>query len=230
MAGPYNLATVQQDLFSESSEAPEGASTGWRRLALADADVRLFDQVFDAAESQRLFDALRRQAAWSQHRIRMMGKTVACPRLSAWYGDAGVEYEYSGLPLSASGWIDPLSVIRRRVEHLAGQSFNSVLLNLYRDGRDSMGWHSDDERSLGVNPVIASVSLGAVRRFKLRPRLKSAAGGQLAPAVTIDLPDGSLLLMAGATQHHWHHALPKTQRQVGERINLTFRQIQNAVS
>jgi alkylated DNA repair dioxygenase AlkB len=105
------------------------------------------------------------------------------------------------------------------VRELSGAEFNAVLLNLYRDGRDGMGWHADDEPELGRNPVIASVSLGATRRFCLRHRRRRDL------KLDLPLPHGSLLLMAGATQHHWLHALPKTQRPVGERINLTFRRV-----
>jgi alkylated DNA repair dioxygenase AlkB len=140
------------------------------------------------------------------------------PRLSAWYGDAGAVYTYSGLRLEPLPWTPVLLEIKQATERLSGTRFNSVLLNLYRDGQDSMGWHSDDEPELGPEPVIASVSLGALRRFVFQHKKRRWR-------IALDLEPGSVLLMAGATQHHWRHALPKTRRPVAPRINLTFRTI-----
>ena len=168
-----------------------------------------------------MLDRLWHEVEWSQHHVRIAGRRVPCPRLSAWYGVDGAHYAYSGhtyLPLPFSPL---LNEIRREVESATGHPFNSVLLNAYRDGRDSMGWHSDDEPELGVRPVIASVSLGATRRFRLRHRRQD-----LDP-VALDLEHGSLLVMDGDTQAHWHHAVPKTRRLVELRVNLTFRRIRN---
>jgi alkylated DNA repair dioxygenase AlkB len=139
------------------------------------------------------------------------------PRLVAWHGDPGTAYTYSGTLHEPLPWTPVLQSIRDRVQGLTGHSFNSVLLNRYRDGRDGMGWHADDERELGRDPVIASVSLGATRRFKLRHRRLREA------VATIGLAHGDLLLMAGPTQHAYVHAVPKTTRPVDERVNLTFR-------
>lgn len=166
-----------------------------------------------------LFGALLQTISWEQHFVRLFGKSVPCPRLSAWYGDAGAAYAYSGTNYEPKAWTRELSAVRRRLEDAAGCSFNSVLLNRYRSGQDSMGWHADDEPELGGQPIIASVSVGA--RRKMRFRLKSDH------RVTHDqwLDSGSLLIMAGETQHLWQHALPKTRRVDGERINLTFRRI-----
>ena len=136
------------------------------------------------------------------------------PRLTAWHGAAG--YVYSGIRLTPAAWTPPLLELKALAERLAGERFNSVLLNLYRDGRDSVSWHADNEPGLGRDPVIASLSLGAVRRFQLKHR-------RLDERLALDLPHGSCLIMAGATQHHWLHQLPKTTRPVGPRINLTFR-------
>jgi alkylated DNA repair dioxygenase AlkB len=144
------------------------------------------------------------------------------PRLTAWYGDATARYSYSGLDLTPQPWTPALLALRTQVEQATGVTFNSVLLNLYRTGQDSMGWHADDEPELGPEPVIASISLGATRRFRLRPRHSQ----QLPHApLGLDLPSGSLLVMRGTTQQHWQHAVPKTARPVGPRLNLTFRTI-----
>jgi len=141
------------------------------------------------------------------------------PRLIAWYGEPEAVYTYSGVRHVPMPFTPELAVIRARIEELSGAPFNSALANLYRDGRDGMGWHADNEAELGRNPVIASVSLGATRRFTLRHRRRKGL------TEALDLEPGSLLVMEGETQHHWLHALPKTTRPVGERINLTYRLI-----
>ena len=187
---------------------------------LPDAVVTLFPAFFDAAESDAYFAALRHATAWGQGRLTLWGKTHDEPRLTAWYGDAGKSYSYSGIVLHPQPWTPLLNEIRACVNEAAQTEFNSVLLNLYRDGRDSNGWHQDNEPALGVNPVIASVSFGAVRRFQMRHKIRKDL------KLNLDLPHGSLLLMAGATQHTWQHQIPKTAKPVGERINLTFRVIQ----
>jgi alkylated DNA repair dioxygenase AlkB len=189
------------------------------RLDLPDADVCLWPQAFSPGEADARFSALRSRIDWREEDILIFGERRRVPRLVAWHGDPGTSYTYSGTLHEPSPWTGELQTIRDRVEALTGQRYNSVLLNLYRDGRDGMGWHSDDERELGRDPVIASVSLGAPRRFCLRPR------GHRHLRSDLLLPHGSLLCMAGATQHHWEHAVPKTRRPVGERINLTFRRL-----
>jgi alkylated DNA repair dioxygenase AlkB len=151
----------------------------------------------------------------------MFGKEVPQPRLTAWYGDPAAQYTYSGLTWEPRPWTPTLLDLRRRLEAATDARFNSVLLNYYRDGRDSMGWHADNEPELGAAPAIASLSLGASRRFRLRPY----RGGLTHPSFSLDLPTGSLLLMRGPTQQHWQHELPKTARPVGPRLNLTFRWI-----
>ena len=187
-------------------------------LPLPGADL-LFDPTFlDAAEAGELLGHLMAAAAWEQRTIRLFGQDFPQPRLTAWYGDPEAQYTYSSLTWEPRPWLPALAALRQRLETATHTRYNSVLLNLYRDGGDSMGWHADDEPELGPAPVIASLSLGAVRRFRLRPR----AGLTHAP-FGIDLPAGSLLLMRGPTQQHWQHALPKTTRPVGLRLNLTFR-------
>ena len=190
------------------------------RIPIPDGELTLYPRSFSEEESVALFQALFPQTAWSQHFVTVCGRRIAAPRRSAWYGDPGATYRYSGLQLEPLPWTPTLSDVRSRVECLAGTRFNSVLANLYRTGRDSVGWHSDAEPDLGRNPVIASVSLGAVRRFVLQHK---KTGRQVA----LDLPSGSVLVMGGAIQHHWRHTLPKTSKPVGPRINLTFRTVRS---
>ena len=194
-------------------------------LLLPKADL-LFDPSFlPPREADALLVQLTTEVAWEQRAIRIFGQEIPQPRLTAWYGDPAARYAYSGLVWEPRPWTPTLAALRQQVEAATGASFNSVLLNHYRDGRDSMGWHADDEPELGPAPVIASLSLGATRRFRLRPvRSGPGAGADLAPPpLALDLPGGSLLLMRGPTQQHWQHALPKTARPVGARLNLTFR-------
>lgn len=150
----------------------------------------------------------------------MFGRQVAIPRLQAWYGDPNCTYRYSGLQLNPLPWTPDLLQLKARVEKLCQHTFNSVLLNLYRTGSDSNGWHSDDEKELGEQPVIASLSLGETRRFRLRHKYDK----DIAP-INLNLSSGSLLCMSGHSQSCWQHCIPKTARTVGPRINLTFRNI-----
>ena len=189
------------------------------RLELADADVRLWASAFPDTEASELFDELLTGIAWRQEEVLIFGQRRLVPRLVAWHGDPQAEYSYSGTPHLPSPWTPPLERIRTRISSLTGYDFNGVLLNRYRDGRDGMGWHADDEPELGRDPVIASVSLGASRRFSMRHRRRKDQRHDLV------LTHGSLLLMAGPTQHHWLHALPKTAAAAGQRINLTFRRV-----
>lgn len=188
-------------------------------LPLADAEL-LFDPAWlSLAEADALLAALRAEIAWERHRIRIFGREVDSPRLSCWIGDPGASYTYSRTRFEPRPWPASLQELRERVVEAAGERFNSVLANLYRDGADSMGWHSDDEPELGPRPIIASVSLGAPRRFLLQHRHDKTR------RLALDLPHGSLLVMRGQTQRWYRHALPRTARPVGERVNLTFRRI-----
>lgn len=174
-------------------------------------------------DDQSLLDEIVAACEWESHTISLYGRSHEVPRLTAWCGDAGVTYRYSGLTHVATGWPPALARVRGRVQELAGAEFNSVLCNLYRDGRDSMGWHSDDEPELGPEPAIASVTLGHARPFQFRPKKRDNPD---APApFAVELGSGSLLLMAGETQHNWQHAIAKTKREIGRRLNLTFRYI-----
>lgn len=183
-------------------------------LTLAGADLHFDPTWLPADEADALLDVLRTGLPWENHAVRLFGREHPAPRLSCWIGDAA--YRYSGVVRTPQAWTPPLAVLRDRLAIELGEQFNSVLANRYRDGRDAMGWHADDEPELG--PVIASVSLGATRRFLLRARTGDARRA-------VELTHGSLLVMAGATQAAYRHALPRTRRPVGERINLTFRQV-----
>lgn len=185
------------------------------------AELRWFPGYIAAAEADRLFAVLRAEIGWEQHRLRLFGRELPAPRLSCWIGDADAHYRYSGVRFEPRPWTPALAALRDRLNELLGAGFNSVLGNLYRSGADSMGWHADDEPELGPRPLIASLSLGAPRRFLLRSRDRRERAA-------IWLDHGSLLVMEGRTQQLTQHCLPKTARAVGERINLTFRQIQPA--
>lgn len=186
-------------------------------LDMENADVVLFPAFFAVEEADRLFTALSEGVAWQQDTIKLYGRVIDQPRLTAWYGDAGNSYTYSGITMKPQCWTPDLQHIRQRVESLSGVEFNSVLLNQYRNERDSVDWHSDDEPELGVNPVITSVSFGATRRFLFKRKVEPDQ------RVAVDLTHGSLLLMRGATQHFWKHKIPKSARPHEPRINLTFR-------
>lgn len=188
----------------------------WRDLpTLPGAELGLAEALF--ADPAGLFAPLRAEVPWEQHRLNIFGRAVDSPRLSCWIGDAQAVYTYSRTRFVPRPWTPLLAELRRGLQELCAQPFNSVLCNLYRDGRDHMGWHSDDEPELGPAPVIASLSFGATRRFRLRHRQDKAQGLEL------DLSPGSLLLMAGATQRNYRHALPRALRVHEPRINLTFR-------
>jgi alkylated DNA repair dioxygenase AlkB len=189
-----------------------------RQLELADADVRYQATWLPEPTADRLMRVLSGEIPWTQHRVRIFGRELPSPRLSAWIGDAGAVYVYSRVRHEPLQWTPALNELRARLHAEFGVDFNSVLANRYRDGRDSMGWHADDEPELGPRPVIASISLGATRRMRFRSR---APGSR--ESTVLDLEHGSLLWMAGGTQHNYQHAIGKTSAAVGERINLTFR-------
>ncbi len=197
-----------------------GTGTNLERLNVEDADIS-FAPNFPLPESaEDLLKALITTTPWRSESVTVWGKTHPQPRLVAWYGDPGQSYSYSGINLEPLPWTSTLLEIRGAVQDVAKEHFNSVLLNYYRDHRDSMGFHSDDERELGPTPTIASVSLGATRTFVLkhknRPDLKP---------VRIELPSGCLVIMKGETQQFWKHGIDKQAKPCGPRVNLTFRRI-----
>ncbi len=190
------------------------------KLNLPDADVEYFPDFFTKEESDRFYKSLLKNTPWQQDSIKFYGKEIPLPRLTAWFGAEDMDYSYSGIQMKPHPWTDELLEIKFRVEEIACVDFTSVLLNLYRTGSDGVSWHADDEKELGANPVIGSVSFGATRSFQLKnkenPELKAK----------LELEHGSFLLMQGETQHHWLHQVPKTSKDVQPRINLTFRIIQ----
>lgn len=173
---------------------------------------------FTKQEADALFDAFSKNIAWNQEEMKMYGKVVKFPRLTSWYGDSDRPYSFSGITLQPNPWTTELLEIKKRIEPLSDAVFNSVLLNLYRDGSDSISWHTDAEKELGKNPVIASVNFGAERTFQLRHV-------ETNERIDIPLSHGSLLIMKGELQHYWQHQIPKTKTVKTARINLTFRVI-----
>lgn len=191
-------------------------------IDLPDADLHYAPAWLSPAEAEAAFARLAAEVPWRRDHITLFGRQVAIPRLQAWYGDPGTDYRYSSLALSPLPWTPTLSALREKVEAACQCRFNSVLINYYRDGNDSVGWHRDNEPELGPRPRIASLTLGQPRRFTLRHRTRKELKHQL------ELASGSLLLMAGDTQHCWLHALPKSRRDLGPRINLSFRYLRHA--
>ena len=189
------------------------------RIILPDADVSYYTDFITEQEAKALFDRLIEETDWKEETITLFGKKYKQPRLTAWYGEKNKNYSYSGIKMTAIPFTSTLLKLKSQVEAFTKESFNSVLLNLYRDGYDSNGWHCDDEKELGINPVIASLSFGAIRVFKLKHKTDPNA------KLDIKLENGSLLVMKGETQHYWKHQIPKTRKIVAPRINLTFRTI-----
>jgi alkylated DNA repair dioxygenase AlkB len=187
------------------------------RLPMQDAEVLLYPQFFTPPESDVLLDTLTREIDWKQESIRVPGRLVPLPRLTAWYADEGKSYRWSGIVQHSLPWTQTLLEIKVRIEAAAETTFNSVLLNLYRSEQDSVSWHADDEPELG--DVIASVSFGAARQFQFKkiddPKQR----------LSVELAHGSLLVMRGDTQRNWLHRVPKTSKPHPPRINLTFRTI-----
>lgn len=186
------------------------------KFPLLDAEIYLYEDFFTKQESEDFFLDLKENISWQQRQIKFWGKLLDEPRLTAWYGDDDASYSYSGIHLKPIPWTNTLLTIKQKIENFTQEKFNSVLLNLYRNGYDSMGWHSDDERELGQNPIIGSISFGATRKFQLKHK-------KLNLSQDIELNSGSFLLMKGSTQHFWKHQIPKTKKLCSQRINLTFR-------
>lgn len=162
---------------------------------------------------------LSQRTPWTQPEIRIYGRTVSVPRRVAWYGDPEARYRYSGLLHEPLLWMPLLAEIRAQVQRHVGQPLNGALLNLYRDGQDAMGWHSDDEPELGEQPLVVSLNLGAARRFDFRRK----GIGRIEHSILLE--HGSLLVMSGPTQHHWQHQIARSRKVSEPRLNLTFRQI-----
>jgi alkylated DNA repair dioxygenase AlkB len=184
-----------------------------------DAEIMYYPHAFSFEKASELMQRLMQEVLWQQDDITLFGKTHAQPRLTALYGNEGKPYSYSGIVMPPHPWNALLTYVKEEVESITGENFTTVLLNQYRDGKDSNGWHADDEKELGRNPVIASVSFGAERFFHLKHNTNPEQ------KLKILLENGSLLLMKGTTQHFWKHQIPKTAKPIGIRINLTFRAI-----
>lgn len=195
---------------------------GFENLALQDAEIYYCANFLERSVADNTFEKLHSETPWQESTVKVFGKTHKVPRLSAFFGDAGLSYAYSGYSDSARPWIPTLLQLRELIKSQTQLAFNSVLLNLYRDGNDANGWHADNEPELGVNPIIASLSFGESRDFQLKHR-------NTKQRVDIELTAGSLLLMAGATQKNWLHCLPRRKRCVKPRINLTYRKIVDRV-
>jgi len=188
------------------------------KSSIPSKNIVYIPNLFSLTEANTYFEQLRQHVDWNQETIRLYGQAYEVPRLTAWYGDEDKSYTYSGITLHPVKWITPLLKIKKRIENISACSFNSVLLNRYRNGSDSVSWHADDEPELGPNPLIGSVSFGGTRPFQMKHKFTDERREIL-------LQHGSYLFMKGSTQHHYLHKIPKTKRAVGERINLTFRQI-----
>jgi alkylated DNA repair dioxygenase AlkB len=209
-------------LFESHSPGDKSGSRSSSRelLALSGAELHYYPHFHDADRARHLLDIFLEQVPWRQDRIRIAGKLLDVPRLQAWYGDKGSGYGYSGISLAPLPWTSTLQQIREELQESTGLLFNSVLLNLYRDGSDSVAWHSDDEAELGPDPAIASLSYGAARKFEIRPVGRGLGGKQV-----MTLPAGSLLLMGTGFQKNWQHQIPKIPGLHQPRVNLTFRYV-----
>ena len=195
------------------------AGRTFQTLDLPEAEVVFCPAFFPTAEADRLLEQLIATTAWRQDSMKMFGELKPLPRLTAWYGDPGARYVYSGIVNEPLPWTAALAEVKDAAEAASGVAFHGVLLNRYRTGRDRMGWHADDEPEFGDEPVIASVSFGGGRTFQLKHTRRKELKG------SVELTHGSLLVMRGGTQANWLHQVPKTAKPVGERLNLTFRRI-----
>ncbi len=223
----------QSSLFESNDK--KSASPKFEKHALYGGELEINRSWIDECASAKLFDVLYRSIPWEQPQIQVYGNTHSIPRKQAWYGNEGAVMVYSGTSFKPLPWIAPLLEVKRKLEADVEESFNSVLANLYRNGEDTVGWHADDELELGSTPLIASLSLGATRVFRLKPKPNKQAnkkaqvydGQTELPAKPIELPlhSGDLLIMKGSLQKFWHHSVPREKGVSLPRINLTFRKI-----
>lgn len=188
-------------------------------LPMPDAEVCYYPNFYNDVQALEFQQKILNETAWQEDNIKLFGKTYKQPRLTALYGDSDKTYTYSNIKMAPNNWTPTLFKIKEEIENLTKEKFTTVLLNLYRDGSDSNGWHSDDEKELGKHPFIASLSFGAKRTFHFKHKQDTSL------KFKIDLGHGSLLLMGGATQENWKHQIPKSKRVLSSRINLTFRKI-----
>jgi alkylated DNA repair dioxygenase AlkB len=209
---------VQFDIFGNPIPPKSDNNLKEGLTVIENGNYIFYPNFFSKSESDFFLKSLRNNVIWKQESMNMYGKKIDFPRLTAWYGNNDKPYSFSGITLQPLPWSNEILSIKNKIEPIAKTKFNSVLLNLYRDGNDSISWHTDAEKELGINPIIASVNFGATRKFQLR-HIKTKE------KLEIELTHGSLLIMEGELQHFWQHQVPKTNKLVGERINLTFRVI-----
>jgi alkylated DNA repair dioxygenase AlkB len=207
-------------LFAEPAALASHAAPRWEHVEAAGALIYLRREFLGPESATKLLRRLIDVVPWRHDKIKFFGKEHPLPRLQQWYGDDGQVYVWSGIEMQPLPWIPELLEVRDAVQRATKREFNSVLLNFYRDGNDSVSWHADDEPGLGQSPFIASLSVGAEREFVLR------RNGNPNTKVSMVLPHGSLLVMAGETQGNWQHALPKRKRVTESRVNLTFREFE----
>lgn len=193
-------------------------------IELEDGEILWVRHFYEEDTAQQLYSRLQEEIPWRQDSIRIAGKETPIPRLQAWFGDPGMTYTYSGLTLVPTPWTETLLQLKKQIEDYGDHQFNSLLANLYRNEQDSVGWHADNEPELGQNPVIASLSLGAVRTFQLKHRQHPER------KLALELGSGDLLIMKGTLQHFWQHQIPKSRQPCEPRINLTFRKIIGATT
>lgn len=214
---PNNSTYKQFSLFDNFTEKADQDKCN--RLPLPNAEILVHFNFFREDKSNSIFTDLYKNILWKQEETLLYGKKVVLPRLTAWYGDPGKTYTYSKIKMRPNPWTPTLKYIKDQIEGICDEEFNSVLLNLYRDGSDSIAWHSDNEKELGENPTIASLSFGETRLFMLRHKFNKEL------KLSTKLTHGSLLIMKGETQRYWQHQIPKTRVLSKPRINLTFRRI-----
>ena len=208
----------QLDIFGNIIPKNLGSNAKEGLTVIENGEYVFYPNFFTKSEIDAFLKNLHNNIVWKQESMNMYGKKIDFPRLTAWYGNNDKPYSFSGITLQPHPWTSEILTIKNKIEPIPKTEFNSVLLNLYRDGNDSISWHTDEEKELGINPTIASVNFGATRKFQLR-HIKTKE------KLEIELTHGSLLIMQGELQHFWQHQVPKTSKVVGERINLTFRVI-----
>lgn len=208
----------QLDIFGNIDNEELSTKNKSGLISILNGEYLYLPDFFSKSDSDIYFQTLKNSILWKQESMNMYGKQVIFPRLTAWYGDNDKPYSFSGITLRPHSWTKELFEIKNKIEPIAHTQFNSVLLNQYRNGNDSISWHTDAEKELGLNPIIGSVNFGATRKFQLR-HIKTKE------KIEIELTHGSLLIMQGELQHFWQHQVPKTTQKVNERINLTFRVI-----
>lgn len=208
----------QLDIFGHIDKEELATKNESGLISIPNGEYIYLPNFFTKSESDNYFQVLKDNILWKQESMHMYGKQVMFPRLTAWYGDNDKPYSFSGITLRPHSWTKELLEIKNKIEPIANTQFNSVLLNQYRNGNDSISWHTDAEKELGLNPIIGSVNFGATRKFQLRHI-------ETKEKIEIELTHGSLLIMQGELQHFWQHQVPKTAKKVNERINLTFRVI-----